>query len=403
MCAVVFWAIWIVNFTVAGPIDRLGKIKGTDFLQFYVAGTFVRAHELDKLYKLDALYPRALSVSHGSSEALYMPLQSPQSLLALSPLSALPYPQAVVLWLALIALVFAASSWLTWRDCPGVWPYRREVVACAVACPGLYSTVLHGQTSIGNLLAIALAVYALKRDRRWAAGLALGCLAFKPHWVLTAGAVFAAAREWRVVAGLIASASAQFAVTYALVGSGVMHAYFDMLKSVQQIHHLLEPRAGDSLRGFVGLFVPWPAAALTLYLLAAAVVLHTAATVWRSRASIDVRASAVVVAMVLCSPHAFGYDLIVLAPVFLLLANWIVQHRSHPFAGTVAWTLAVLFLAPVLTALPSVIRVQCSVTAMAVLLLFLHRIATGNALSAAGLRYLNTTGTSPVAAPPARA
>jgi len=39
--AAVLWTMWLVDVATPGAIDRLGKIKGTDFLQFYVGGSFV--------------------------------------------------------------------------------------------------------------------------------------------------------------------------------------------------------------------------------------------------------------------------------------------------------------------------------------------------------------------------
>ena len=94
------------------------------------------------------------------------------------------------------------------------------------------------------------------------AGLALGCLVFKPHWVAVAGAVFVAAREWRVVTGVVASAAAQLGVVGLIVGPAVMSAYWERLRSIQRISRLLEPRPGNTLNGLLTAVIPWEAAAL---------------------------------------------------------------------------------------------------------------------------------------------
>jgi hypothetical protein len=173
---------------------------------------------------------------------------------------------------------------------------------------------------------------------------------------------------------------------------------------VQQIGDLLEPRAGDSLRGFFRTFVPWEPAALIFYVAASGVTVVVAAQIWRSAAPFAIRASAMVVATILISPHAFGYDLVLLAPVLLLVSNTLVAEamaashipgaaddaparsprgaaggdeaaRQHGVAAwAMRWSLPALFLAPLLTVLPAAIRLEFSVTAMAALLAAAHRL-----------------------------
>jgi glycosyl transferase family 87 len=375
LIAATLWTVWLVDFSVQGVVDRLGKVKGTDFLQFYVGGSLVREGRLGELYDVQALYTRAQAVVPGSRDTLYMPIQSPQTSLVFSPLSALSYPVAVTIWIAVIVLLYAASCAMTWRYCTALHRYRYETIACAVAFPGLFSTVLNGQTSAIGLLAVAMALFALRHGWSFVAGLALGCLAFKPHWLLAAVAVFMAAREWRVVAGALAAAAGQIGVTYLFVGPAVMSAYWRTLRAVQRLGDLLEPYPGDSLRSFFKVFVPWEPAALAAYLLCAAATLLVAATIWRSSAPFEIRASGIVLATVLISPHALPYDLILLAPVYFLLANWFADHSSLPPPRAILLALYALFIAPLLGVLPAPLRLQFSVTAMAFLLVRLWQAA----------------------------
>lgn len=369
------WAVWLVDFSVPGVVDRLGKVKGTDFLQFYVGGAFVREGRLNELYDVQALYTRSQATIPGSRDTLYMPIQSPQTSLVFSPLAGLSYGVAVTIWIALILLLYAASCAITWRHSKALHKYRYETVACAIAFPGLYSTVLNGQTSIVALLAVATALLALRNEWSFAAGLALGCLAFKPHWLLAAGAVFFVAREWRVVAGAAIGAAGQVGVTALLVGPAVMNAYWQTLLAIQRIGDLLEPFPGDSLRSFFKVFVPWPAVALVAYVVAAAAVLWVAGRIWRSSASFEIRASSLIVAMLLISPHALPYDLILLSPVYFLLATWVADEPSRPLPGAIVLTLGAMFLAPLLGVLPVPLRLQFSATAMTVLLVWLWQEA----------------------------
>ena len=369
------WAVWLVDFSVPGVVDRLGKVKGTDFLQFYVGGAFVREGRLNDLYDVQALYTRSQATIPGSPDTLYMPIQSPQTSLVFSPLAGLSYGVAVTIWIALILLLYAASCAITWRHCKALHKYRYETIACAIAFPGLYSTVLNGQTSIVALLAVATALLALRNGWSFAAGLVLGCLAFKPHWLLAAGAVFFVAREWRVVAGAAIGAAGQVGVTALLLGPAVMNAYWRTLLAIQRIGDLLEPFPGDSLRSFFKVFVPSPTVALVAYVAAAAAVLWVAGRIWRSNAPFEIRASSVIVAMLLISPHALPYDLILLSPVYFLLANWVADEPSRPLPGAILLTLGAMFLAPLLGVLPVPLRLQFSATAMTVLLVWLWQAA----------------------------
>jgi hypothetical protein len=373
--AVTMWTIWLVDMSVGGPTDRLGKIKGTDFLQFYVIGSIAREGRWEQLFDVQAYTAREQAVAPGSAETLYLPVQSPQLALVFAPLASHPYTVALAWWLAVVFALYACSCFLMWRDCTALHAHRDIVIASSVAFPGLYSEVLHGQTACFSLAAVAIALFALRREQGFAAGLALGSLVFKPHWVLAAGAVFFFAREWRVVAGTAVAAAAQVAVTYLLLGASVMTAYWRMLRAVPGLADLLEPQPGDSLRGLFKALVPFEPAALLLYGAAASVTLLIAARVWRTNAAVEIRLSAIVLAVVLISPHVNEYDLILLAPVFFLLANWLVLSPGDSRGRALSTWLCLLVAAPLLGAFPAILRVQFSVTAMAAILFLLWRIA----------------------------
>jgi hypothetical protein len=366
--AITLWSIWIIDVSGAGVIDRLGKVKGTDFIQFYVGGSFVRDGRVDLLYDARAQFERAQDVAAGSPDVLYVPIQSPQTAVAFAPLAKYRYTIALTVWLAVIAMLYGASCWILWRDCVPLHLYRVETIACCAAFPGLYSTVLHGQTSCVALLAVSVALFALRRDRHFSAGLALGCLVFKPHWVAVAGAAFVVAREWRVVAGLVGAAAVQLAGVYLIVGPAVMSTYWATLRSIQRISQLLEPRPGNTLKGLLTAIIPWETAALGLYAAASILTLMLAARVWRSGARFELRASVMVLAMILISPHAFEYDLVLLTPVLILLASLMADASDRLPARLLSVTLPALFIAPLITGIPAVLRLQFSVTAMAVIL-----------------------------------
>ena len=94
---------------------------------------------------------------------------------------------------------------------------------------------------------------------------------------------------------------------------------------------------------------------------------------WRSGASLEVRYPALLLATVLVSPHLTVYDLVILAPAFLLLSDWAVAHRdSAPPVFPLLYACYPLFL---LGPLARIIHVQLSVVAMTALFWMTWRIA----------------------------
>jgi len=373
LLAAVTWSVWLIDFSNSGVIDRLGKIKGTDFLQFYVGGSLIREGRADLLYDFPTQFARLQAIASGSPDTIYVPVQSPQTALAFAPLTGHGYGVALAAWIALIVLLYAAACWISWRQCTALRGYPTEIVACCAAFPAFSSTVLHGQTSCIGLLAVSVAIAALRHGNRFAAGVAVGTLVFKPHWAAAAWLIFLAAREWRVIAGLVLAAAAQISVTCAAVGPAVMNAYFRTLMSLSRIAEFLEPRPSTTLHGLFAAIVPSASGALVLYLAASSVTVVATAKLWRSGERFDVRASAIILAMILISPHAFEYDLILLTPAFFLLANRIAKSPDDRHVRALAFGLCALFIAPMLIGAPALIRLQFSVTAMSFLLFTLSR------------------------------
>ncbi|HEY2153710.1 MAG TPA: glycosyltransferase family 87 protein [Vicinamibacterales bacterium] len=374
--AICLWAIVALDFSVAGPMDRLGKVKGTDFLHFYVIGSIARQGRWSELYDAGAQYERARAIAPASSEVIFVPVESPQLALLFAPLSAWSYTAALMAWLAIGGVLYVMCCWLLWRDATALHPYRKAFVAACAAFPGMFTAVLHGQTAWLSLLCVVAALAALRRERRFAAGLALGLLVFKPHWALVAGGLFLCAGEWRIVAGIVASAAAQVALTWAVVGSSLMRTYAGVLITLPRIAALLEPKPGDSLRGyFQAVFASTPVS-LAAFVAAALASVWLATRIWRSGGSLDLRLAAMVIALILVNPHVNAYDLLLLAPVCALLGNWIVENGAGVQAATPVESgvalmprLAVLlFVAPLLGGLPALVRLQFSVGAMVAIL-----------------------------------
>src|SRR5437867_7284453 len=100
--AVCLWSIWLMDMSRPGPIDRLGKIKGTDFVHFYVLGSVAYEREWTQLYDIRAQYARTMRIVPEPSATVFVPIESPQTALLMAPLAMLPYNSALFVWVSII-------------------------------------------------------------------------------------------------------------------------------------------------------------------------------------------------------------------------------------------------------------------------------------------------------------
>jgi Glycosyltransferase family 87 len=380
LLAICLWTIYAVDMSAPGLVDRNGLVKGTDFLHFYTLGNLALRGRGDLLYDMRAQAELTHQFVSRAPDSLYVALYGPQMSLFFAPFARLSYGWALTAWLALNLLIYASCCYVVWKTCPRLHAYRWTVVILAIAFPGLFHLFAWGQTSGLALLCFTLAFLAFGSDRPMLAGLAIGSLIFKPQLGLAAAVVFIFARQWKVVGGAVMAATLQLAVAWMRYGSEIMRNYWHTLTHVAELLPLLEPRLYQthSLRSFWALMLPWPRVALVLYAVSSLAVLMLAVSAWRSKAPLHLRFSALLIATVLVSPHLTVYDLVILAPAFLLLADWAlprVNEKSAPLIQRILYLSYPLFL---IGPLARITHVQFSVVGMTVLLWTCWRIAVRN-------------------------
>jgi hypothetical protein len=201
------------------------------------------------------------------------------------------------------------------------------------------------------------------------AGLALGCLIFKPQLALASALVFLFTLNWKVISGAILSATAQLTTAWLYYGADPLRQWMHMLFNAPRLLPLLEPRLYQthSLRTFWTMLIPRPTAALALYLVSAIMVAALTISCWRSHLPLSLRYSALLLATVLLAPHLTVYDLVILAPAFLLLSDWIATQPDLAVPHLKLF-LYLAFLLPLLGPLARWTHLQLSVPVMAILL-----------------------------------
>jgi hypothetical protein len=363
LCLAVFYTI---NLSTPGLRDRSGQLKGTDFIHFYVLGSLALNGQPAALYDYRAQAAQSAVLVPESSGVYYLPIYGPQMSLLFAPLARLPYAWALLIWSFITTSIYALCCAAFWRTCSALRTDRSTVVILAAASPAFFNLLAHGQNSAIALACFTAAFFALRHERRFLAGLAIGMLIYKPPLGLAAACVFGLTLEWRIVAGAIAGAAAQLGAAWRYYGRDVMEAYWHSVRDVGEIRPLLDvkPYQMHSLLSFWTSLIPWPDLAVGLYIVSATATVVVACLVWRARAPLSLRYAVLLLATALVSPHLNVYDLVIVSPGLLMIGDWALARPNHPWSTATHRLLYCAYALPLFGALTQFTHVQLSVVAM---------------------------------------
>jgi hypothetical protein len=381
--ALCLWSVYSWIVATPGLRDRNGNLKGTDFSHLYTLGSVALTHRATDLYDVNAQAKLTALRIPGAAGIAYIPLYPPQVSIFFAPLAALPYGAALMIWLMVSALLYGICCYALCLACPHLRNEPWTVLLLAIAFPGFFHLIVWGQTSAMALACFTAAFFFLREEKLFLAGLALGCLVFKPQLGIAAAFLFLYTRAWRVIAGGIVSAAAQLALPTIYYGAESLRAWVRVMRSVAYNVAVLEPRPYQThnLRIFWSMLIPGRALPFALYVVSALVILGLTVAVWtRPSLPLGVRYSALLLASVLVAPHLIVYDLAILAPVFLLMADWVIAQpaAAQPLSSAMKVILYLTYLAPLLSGpIARWTHLQISVVTMSGLLYVIWRSADG--------------------------
>ncbi|HET9304623.1 MAG TPA: glycosyltransferase family 87 protein [Candidatus Sulfotelmatobacter sp.] len=370
LLGVTLWSIYVWVLATPGWRDRNGNLKGTDFLHFYTLGTLAVEHRGSDLYDTNVQAALAASRVPDAAGIRYLPLYPPQVSIFFAPLAYLSYGWAVAVWWMFSGLVYGICCYGVWRACPQLRDHGWTVALLAAAFPAFFHLIAWGQTSALALAVFTLAFFLLRERREFLAGLVVGCLIFKPQLGLAVAVVFVAVGAWKIVAGAIFSAFAQLSAGVLYYGMEPLRVWLRMLSNVRNVIPLLEPRPYQThcLRTFWSMMVPWQSVSSVLYVMSAVVVLGVTIAAWRRAGPLALRYSALLLATVLVAPHLTVYDLVILAPALLLLADWLLARPLTATTGRMGTLLYLIYVLPLVGPLARWTHIQLSVVAMSALM-----------------------------------
>ncbi len=351
------WSVTLVNFATPGWRTLNGHVKGEDWAHFWAIGRAAARQDWRGLYDPDRLRAEFERAAPGVEAPTFIPVYGPQLALALAPFGALPYGISLVLWWISGGLAYWLCCRAAWARCPALGP-PRDLLLFAAAYPGFWQLFIHGQTTWIALACATVIWLALRERRSLAAGIALGLLAYKPQLGIALVIVLIVRRSWAVLAIAAGTVAAQVVVCWLWFGPEVLPAYGRMLATLPQISPLLEPKVFQlvSIRGFFLLLGAPSMWAHAGWLLAGAAVMTAVLRGMRQR-SFDRSFALLLIATVLVGGHVSVYDLVLLAPAFILIAG----ENLDPAAASPRWLWPVMYAAFLLALtgpLAAITRVQ---------------------------------------------
>jgi hypothetical protein len=282
-----------------------------DFFALWSYGKILADHPAADLYDTSALH--ALQVGLGMPAGAHNPFPYPPTAIPLFRLLTwLPYATSYAVWtLGTLALF----TWAVVATCSR----RAMIVIGVMVAPVTTSCIDSGQT---GLLAAALLIAGLRLAGRRPvlSGMLIGLLAYKPQMAMLVPIAFAAAGYWRAFAAACVTAIALAIIATVAYGAGIWTDWIAMLPGYTAAfdHDLVGMKFKPTIIANLQLAgVALPVAKAVQGLVAAAV----AVLVWRCfrRDAERVGVAAVLVGTVLATPHAFLYDLPVVAAAMALL------------------------------------------------------------------------------------
>lgn len=336
--------------------DRTPGITQADFSVTYVGARMVHLGLGSRLYDLSAQKEIKDSLQIGGKTLIYE--HPPFEAFLLSPLGALPYKTAYLLWGLLSALVWLLIPFFLRPYLPTPADNLSYSLLWLLFAP-LWISLYVGQSSILMLLLYSVAFVLQKRGHDFPSGVAIGLALLKFQFAIPLLAIFLLRRRWKVVQGFSLTALLLGGLSVVTVGWGGISAYIHLLTAATAHPDSLSYGAAvdmATVQGFVhGVFGKVLGRLLSLLCVAgiSSFLIAWAALRGRQRQTQDdnqvddlMFAAAVVISLI-TGFHMFTHDLSpMLLSMFIVAAN-IANCKNRGLRMTLVFCLTVFWLAPI--------------------------------------------------------
>jgi alpha-1,2-mannosyltransferase len=333
-------ATLVIILGTYGLIVPLDQPVSTDFLSFFSAG-YLADHGTPALIYDQASHRLAEQTVFGDPNVSdsYWFFYPPTFVTFCAVLASMPYLPAFFAWIGLTAAAYVLALRLIVKD----W----ALILAFLSFPAVFITAGIGQNSFLTAAIFGAATYLIDR-RPLTAGVLLGALCYKPHFLLLVPVALIAGRRWSALGAFAATVGGLIGLSLLLFGWQTWEAFFDLTKAITTTFE-------TGRVGYAGLVSPFGAVRLLggtiplaygiqgLIAMAAATL---TAFVWWHGLSLPIRAMTLV-ATTLCSvPVILFYDLL---PMTVVIAWLMVDARKTGYLPWEKTTLAIVWLIPMLS------------------------------------------------------
>ena len=278
--------------------------KYNDFLQYWVASSFVLAGKPAVVYDMAQFYQALTQIAgQGLTTPWFYP---PIFLLIVSPLSLLPYYVSLAAWLS---LTLGGYLVVVRRIAP-----HPMTIWLALAFPGALMNINYGQNGLFSAALFGGGLLLLE-PYPFLAGILFGVLVYKPNFFILIPLALIAGRYWRTLGATILSAGVLAIASGLVLGWETWTAFWHIRNVPMQA---LEQGLA-SLRKMPTIFAATLMAGGGLsaaYLLQGVVMAVSAGAViwvWYQRADMAIRVSVLTIGSLLFTPYGSEYELVRLA------------------------------------------------------------------------------------------
>jgi hypothetical protein len=319
--------------TTDNGVDRYGRPIGTDFSVFWNAGHLANSGRAPDAWDPELLNAAARE-THGAKVGDSAWLYPPLFLFVASPLAALPYVAALLLWQLLSLGVIASTLAAILKD--------RRAVLVALASPITPMVLAHGQNAYLTAALMGAGLLLMNRAQPMA-GAAFGALIYKPQLGLLIAPLLLLTRSWRAIL------AAAF-VAGALIGGSILlwgvDSWLAFASSLKFGRYFME-QGSVGFHKSASLFAmarQWGASVNLAYGVQAIGVIAAVWLVWRLRSARNyVRAAGICAAVALSSPYFLDYEM---ALIGVGAAFLYAEARTTGFRDYERTVLAIIWIAP---------------------------------------------------------
>lgn len=336
-----FYLLAIIGWVVAsdGLIDRNGSPLGTDFSNVYAAGRLTWEGRPADAYDPPRQAAAEVAVFNGRDVPFYGWHYPPFFLIVAALLALLPYGFALAAWIMVTLLAYLATI-------RAIIP-QPNALLLAAAFPAVFVNIGHGQNGFVTTALLGGALHWLNR-RPVLAGVLIGLLAYKPQFGVLIPLVLLVTGRWRTIGAATATVCALIAITVALFGTSIWHAFADSGTFSREVVLEAGATGWQKIQTLFSAVRMWGGSVNAAYAaqgtLAAALAI-TLVWLWRSAAAFELKAAALGLGCLLATPYMLDYDLVATAvPIAFLVRHGL----SNGFRKFEISLLALAWIAPLM-------------------------------------------------------